>query len=45
MGYNYENHFRAYQCAKASNVDFTFDDGIEGLLKMEKNQKFNEKKA
>ena len=26
-------------------LDITFDDGIEGLLKMEKNQKFIEKKA
>ena len=36
MGHNNENHFRAFQYAKAYIVDITFDDGIEGLLKMEK---------
>ena len=36
MGHNYENHFRAHQYAKASNVDITFDDGIEGLQKWKK---------
>ena len=31
--------------AKASNVDTAFDDGIERLLNMAKNQKLKEKKV
>ncbi|MBO8228509.1 site-specific integrase [Prochlorococcus marinus XMU1414] len=45
MGHNYEAHVRAYPYAKASNVDTAFDDGIERLLKMAKNQKLKETKA
>ena len=45
MGHNYEAHFRAYPYAKASNADIAFDDGIERLLKMAKNQKLEVKKA
>ena len=45
MGHNYEAHVRAYPCANASNVCIAFDDGIERLLKMAKNQKLVVKKA
>ena len=45
MGHNYEANVRAYPYAKASNVDTAFDDGIERLLKMAKNQKLKETKA
>ncbi len=46
MGHHYyESHVRAYPYAKASSWDSAFEDGIERLLNMAKNQKLKEKKC